>query len=98
MVADKTHLKRYSGKVTKFFDNRGYGFIQPDSAKESDPDIFFHIHKVVKPDQTTIVSIGKGTRCTFEIFHNFKGRIAINVELYRDDEEITSDDKGGTER
>lgn len=66
-------VKRSSGVVARFCDERGFGFIQSRSSR-----IFFHISNLHDDMDTAIIPVG--TRVTFEESMDKAGRpCAVNV-------------------
>lgn len=64
---------RYQGKVAKWFDDKGYGFVSTEATAEQ---VFLHISAIQKGQTTPAV----GEELTFEITHdNKKGPQAYNV-------------------
>jgi CspA family cold shock protein len=62
-----------TGTVSKFMDNKGYGFITPDDGGK---DVFVHFSDI-KADGFR--SLSPGQRVTFDIAHEGKGPKASNV-------------------
>lgn len=62
-----------TGTVSKFMDNKGFGFITPDDGGK---DVFVH-HSDIKMDGYK--SLSPGQRVTFEITQEAKGPKASNV-------------------
>ena len=58
-----------TGKVTRYFENRGFGFVQPDAGGST---LFFHIKSV---DPTwEFDDVPEGSRVEFEIGEGRDGR------------------------
>ena len=64
-----------TGKVKKFIDDRGYGFIVPD---EGDDDVFFHESEIIMEGVRTLE---EGQRVEFEVEEGAKGLSAKQVKL-----------------
>lgn len=62
-----------TGTVSKFMDNKGFGFITPDDGGK---DVFVH-HSDIKMDGFKTLSPGQ--RVKFDIAHEAKGPKASNV-------------------
>jgi CRISPR-associated protein Csm5 len=62
-----------TGRVARFFDQRGFGFIKPDAGGE---DIFVHISDV--PGQSVL---HEGQRVAYDVEVGDKGPRAVNVRL-----------------
>lgn len=63
---------KLQGKITKFFDDKKYGFIQ-DTEKQSR---FFHITECLNPNEIRI-----GASVQFEPFSEQKGLVAKAVSV-----------------
>lgn len=64
---------RMTGSITKFVQERGFGFIRPDAGGK---DVFVHVSALAGSRE-----LRRGDRVTFEISPNAgKGPKAINVE------------------
>jgi cold shock protein len=57
-----------TGTIKKYIDERGFGFIQPDSA---DTDVFFHVKET---DPRLADELKAGLRVTFEYGQSRDGR------------------------
>ncbi len=64
-----------TGKVKKFMEHRGFGFIVPD---EGGDDVFFHQSGIIMEGVRTLV---EGQRVEFEVEEGPKGLRAIQVKL-----------------
>jgi len=62
------------GKVIKFLDKKGFGFI-----RSGQDDYFFHINSVIRGENED--APGTGDKVEFEIKENPKGREAISVRV-----------------
>jgi len=62
------------GSILWFNEDKGYGFIKPDSGSK---DIFVHHSGISKTEKAK--KLKKDQAVEFEIAENEKGRIAINV-------------------
>ncbi len=62
-----------TGTVSKFMDEKGFGFITPDGGGK---DVFVH-HSDIKMDGYKTLSMGQ--RVEFDIAHEAKGPKASNV-------------------
>jgi len=62
-----------TGTVSKFMDNKGFGFITPDDGGK---DVFVH-HSDIKMEGYK--SLSPGQRVKFDIAHEAKGPKAANV-------------------
>jgi CspA family cold shock protein len=62
-----------TGTVSKFMDNKGFGFITPDDGGK---DVFVH-HSDIK--MNGFKTLSPGQRVTFDIAHEAKGPKASNV-------------------
>jgi len=62
-----------TGTVSKFMDNKGFGFITPDDGGK---DLFVH-HSDIKMDGYK--SLSPGQRVQFDVAHEAKGPKASNV-------------------
>jgi CspA family cold shock protein len=67
-------MARVTGTVERFMDDKGFGFIKPDSG---DKDVFVH-HSAI--GGTGFKSLAKGQRVQFELVQDPKGPRAENVE------------------
>jgi CspA family cold shock protein len=67
-------MARVTGTVERFMDDKGFGFIKPDSG---DKDVFVH-HSAI--GGTGFKSLPKGQRVQFELVQDPKGPRAENVE------------------
>lgn len=65
---------RGTGKVVRFDDIRGYGFIAPDSGAD---DIFLHANDI-EFDRTLVK---RGARVSFDIEDGPRGQFATSVQL-----------------
>jgi cold shock CspA family protein len=61
-----------TGKITKYFEDKGYGFISNDNGES----YFFHISKVKNQDE-----IERGRTVEFTFGENEKGLVATDVEI-----------------
>lgn len=66
-----------SGKVVRFDESRGYGFIAPDNGGD---DVFVHASELT--DRGVVVACG--TRVQFSIVDGGRGPKAYDVEVIRD--------------
>lgn len=62
------------GSLKRFFDDRGFGFIQPDGGGD---DIFVHVSGLVDP----AAALREGQRLSFEVEQTAKGTRAVNVRI-----------------
>lgn len=62
------------GKVVRYFDQKGYGFIKGDDDKV----YFFHISKV-KPNKDGNKRIEQGDKVEFNSIVQQKGEMAVNI-------------------
>jgi cold shock CspA family protein len=68
-------VKRSSGVVTRFCDQRGFGFIRSASSR-----IFFHISNLHDDMDTAIIPVG--THVTFESGEDKNGRLcAVSIKV-----------------
>lgn len=67
-----------TGKVMRFDEFRGYGFIAPDSGGE---DVFVHANEVGDDKW----SLAPGVPVEFEAMESGRGRKALSVRVLRDD-------------
>ena len=65
-----------TGKVKWFSNQKGYGFITPDSSSDSAKDVFVHF-SVIQGDGYK--SLDEGEVVEFEITQGPKGEQAVNV-------------------
>lgn len=73
-VPEAPKVKRNSGVVTRFCDERGFGFIRSGASR-----IFFHISNLHDDMDTAIIPAG--TRVTFEESTDKAGRpCAVNIK------------------
>jgi CspA family cold shock protein len=64
----------YRGKLYKWIDSRGFGFIMPDKETQRDRSVWVHISECnTKPIQ--------GSKVTFELVKGKKGVTAKNVQI-----------------
>tara|TARA_B100000902_G_scaffold399940_1_gene473809 strand:+ start:3576 stop:3965 length:390 start_codon:yes stop_codon:yes gene_type:complete len=64
----------YRGKLYKWVDSRGFGFIMPDKETQRDRSVWVHISECnTKPIQ--------GSKVTFELVKGKKGVTAKNVQI-----------------
>ena len=64
----------YRGKLYKWVDSRGFGFIMPDKETQRDRSVWVHISECnTKPIQ--------GSKVTFELDKGKKGVTAKNVQI-----------------
>ncbi|MFD4644466.1 cold-shock protein [Lentzea sp. NPDC058436] len=67
-----------TGRVVRFDDDRGYGFIAPDSGQE---DVFLHANGVLGGGD-----VATGTRVTFRVMEGQRGLKAYDVKVVGDGE------------
>jgi len=65
-----------TGKVKWFSNQKGYGFITPDSGSETTKDVFVH-YTAIQGDGYK--SLNEGDAVEFEITQGPKGEQAVNV-------------------
>jgi cold shock protein len=70
-----TIMARTSGTVERFMDEKGFGFIKPDSGEK---DVFVH-HSAISG--SGFKSLSQGQRVEFDLVQDPKGPRAENVEL-----------------
>jgi CspA family cold shock protein len=68
------------GKIARFFNYRGYGFI---SVEEEDDDVFFHMSNY--PRHSLPV---RGQTVSFDMFRTPKGLEATNIKVVDSDEKV----------
>jgi CspA family cold shock protein len=68
------------GRIKKFIDGRGYGFIAPDSGGS---DLFVHISACRDADDEQLETLREGDRVRFEIGNSLKTSkpMAVRVQL-----------------
>jgi len=66
------------GRVTKYFDDRGFGFVRRDDGK----DIFFHIKSFAKH----VEYVAPGDRVEFTVESTPKGPAAVDIKLIKNKE------------
>ena len=71
------------GSVLWFNEDKGYGFIKPESGSK---DIFVHHSGISKNEKSK--KLKKDQIVDFEIAENDKGRIAINVTVAEDTQKV----------
>ncbi len=73
------------GEIKFYLKEKGYGFITPEGAKESEPDVFFH-WTALKCDATKKANIQEGDKVEYEIEMDEKKKKekAINVNFIED--------------
>lgn len=71
-------MARETGTVARFMDDKGFGFIQPDSG---DKDIFVHYSAV---EGSGFRSLAQGERVEYDIVEDPKGPRAENVTRIAD--------------
>ncbi len=64
------------GKVKWFSNQKGYGFITPDSSADSAKDVFVHFSAIQGEGYK---SLNEGDEVEFEITQGPKGEQAVNV-------------------
>jgi len=67
--------KMLTGTVSKYFDEKGFGFIKADS-DEFKKDVFVHISRVEGADE-----LKPGDEVSFRTVDTLKGPQAVDVEL-----------------
>lgn len=71
------------GKVERFLDQKGYGFIRPEDGSK---DVFVHYTGIVCEGRKTLV---EGTKVEFSMGKDERGRPkAIDVHIVKDDIEV----------
>lgn len=68
-------MARVTGTVERFMDEKGFGFIKPDTG---DKDVFVH-HSAI--GGSGFKSLSQGQRVEFDLVQDPKGPRAENVEL-----------------
>lgn len=68
---------RHSGKVVRFDETRGYGFVAPDAGGE---DVFLHANDLEIDKR----QVRPGVRVSFEIEEGDRGKFATEVRLSTD--------------
>jgi len=68
-----------TGKVVRFNEGKGYGFIAPDGG--DDEDVFVHANELTNLG----VRVGTGTRVQFEMVDGGRGLKAYDVRLIEDE-------------
>ncbi|BBX74727.1 cold shock domain-containing protein [Mycobacterium shinjukuense] len=68
---------RVAGKIVRFDEVRGYGFITPDIGGE---DVFLHVNDLEMEKRLAT----RGTRVSFEVEEGDRGKFATNVRLAAD--------------
>ena len=68
---------RVSGKIVRFDDVRGYGFITPDAGGD---DVFLHANDLEMEKRLAV----RGARVSFEIEEGDRGKVAAQVRLSAD--------------
>jgi CRISPR-associated protein Csm5 len=63
-----------TGRLKKFFVDRGFGFIEPEGGGE---DIFIHVSGLADPAAT----LGEGQHLAFDVEQTAKGPRAVNVRI-----------------
>jgi cold shock protein len=71
-------MARETGTVERFMDDKGFGFIKPDSGGK---DVFVH-HSAI--GGSGFKSLSQGARVEYELVQDPKGPRANNVELLND--------------
>lgn len=66
-------MARQTGTVERFMDDKGFGFIKPDSGGK---DVFVH-HSAI--EGTGFKSLARGARVEFDLVQDPKGPRAENV-------------------
>lgn len=66
-------MARQTGTVERFMDDKGFGFIKPDSGGK---DVFVH-HSAI--EGTGFKSLARGSRVEFDLVQDPKGPRAENV-------------------
>ena len=61
-----------TGKVARFFDQKGFGFIQPE---DGDKDAFVHISAV---ERAGLSSLREGQRIEYELVPGREGKFAAD--------------------
>ncbi|MCV7075249.1 cold-shock protein [Mycobacterium szulgai] len=68
---------RVSGKIVRFDDVRGYGFITPDAGGD---DVFLHANDLEMEKRQAV----RGARVSFEIEEGDRGKFATQVRISAD--------------
>lgn len=71
-------MARETGTVARFMDEKGFGFIQPDSGGK---DVFVHYTAI---EGSGFRSLAQGDRVEFEIVQDAKGPRASNVRAIQE--------------
>ena len=74
-TSSSSRYGRPYGKVISWFEDRGYGFIQPE---DGGANVFLHIRKIINSD---LSSIPIGTTLEYDIEHSEKGLCAIKAAV-----------------
>jgi len=68
--------RKQTGKVEKWFEDKGFGFI-----RIKDGTIFLHVTKVIGHNDGEETKIKEGTLVSFNVIQATKGKQAVDVEI-----------------
>jgi len=72
---------RVKGKVVRFFDDKGHGFIRPNL--EGFPDVFIS-YSEIEPERKGFKSLVVGDIVEFDVTENEHGYYAKNLKIVRE--------------
>ena len=71
-------MSKKTGKIKKFFEDKGYGFIENEN-ENSRFDTFFHVNDSSAVDQ---YALSPGKQVSYEITEDQRGKTkAVNLEI-----------------